>query len=69
MVYMPTDATGKTRKLARRYHGPYWIVVVTPTNAEVKLIERVGEPSIFGAIDRLHRCYPELPDTSWTSLK
>ena len=35
----------------------------------MKLIERVGEPSIFVAIARLRKCYPELPDTSWTGRK
>ena len=69
MVYMPSEVTGKNRKLARPYHGPYHIIAVTPTNAEVKLIERVGEPSIFVAIDRLRKCYPELPDTCWTGRK
>ena len=69
MVFMPSEVTGKNRKLARPYHGPYRIVAVTPTNAEVKLIERVSEPSIFVAIDRLRKCYPELPDTCWTGRK
>ena len=69
MVFMPSEVTGKNRKLARPYHGPYRIIAVTPTNAEVKLIERVSEPSIFVAIDRLHKCYPEVPDTCWTGRK
>ena len=69
MVYMPSEVTGKNRKLARPYHGPYRIVAVTPTNAEVKLIERASEPSIFVAIDRLRKCYPELPDRCWTGRK
>ena len=69
MVYMPSEVTGKNRKLARPYHGPYRIVAVTPTNAEVKLIERASEPSIFVAIDRLCKCYPELSDTCWTGWK
>ena len=69
MVYMPSEVTGKNRKLARPYHGPYRIVAVTPTNAEVKLIERASEPSIFVAIDRVRKCYPELPDRCWTGRK
>ena len=69
MVYMPSEVTGKNRKLARPYHGPYRIIAVTPTNAEVKLIERTSEPSIFVAIDRLRKCYPELPDRCWTGRK
>ena len=55
MVYMPSEATCKNRNLVRPYHGPYRIVAVTPTNAEVKLIEQVSQPSIFVAIDRLRK--------------
>ena len=66
MVYMPTDVTGKERKLARPYHGPYRIVTLTLTNAEVKLVDSVDDPSIFVALDRLRHCYPEIPDASWT---
>ena len=69
MVYMPTDVTGKERKLARPYHGPYRIVTLTPTNAEVKLVDSVDDPSIFVALDRLRHCYPEIPDTSWTGRR
>ena len=69
MVYMPSEVTGKNRKLARPYHGLYRIVAVTPTNAEVKLIERASEPSIFVAIHRLWKCYPELSDASCTGRK
>ena len=55
MVYMPSETTCKNRNLVRPYHGPYRIVAVTPTNAEVKLIEQVSQPSIFVAIDRLRK--------------
>ena len=66
MVYMPGDVSGKKWKIARPYHGPYRILSVTPTNAEVQLIESPSEPSLFVALGHLRRCYPELPDTSWT---
>ena len=65
MVYVLSEVTGKNCKLARPYH----IVAVTPINAEVKLIEQASEPSIFVAIDRLRKCYPELPDHCWTGRK
>ena len=52
MVYMPGETTEKDRKLTRPYHGPYCIVGLTAVNAEVKLIERPKEPSIFVAIGR-----------------
>ena len=51
MVYMPSEVTGKNRKLARPYHGPYHIVAVTPTNAEVKLSELVNHPSLLRSTD------------------
>ena len=51
MVYMPTDVAGKDRKLARTYHGPYRITALTPTNAKVKLVDGVDDPSIFVGLD------------------
>ena len=69
MVLMPSDTTGKNRKLARPYHGPYRIVNLTATNAEVTLIEYPKDPPIFVAIDRLRRCYLEQSDAAWTGRK
>jgi hypothetical protein len=69
MVYMPGDVTGKSWKLARPYHGPFRILSLMPTNAEVQLIEKPGDPSLFVALGRLRRCYPEMTDTSWTGRK
>ena len=66
MVYMPGDVTGKNWKLARPYHGPFRILSLTPTNAEVKLIEKSGDPSLFVALGRLRKCYPEMTNASWT---
>ena len=68
MVYMPKDVSGKTWKFARPYHGPFRVVSITPTNAEVQLIDGT-DPSIFVAIDRLRKCYPEQLDTSWVGGK
>ena len=66
MVFMPSEVTGKDRKLARPYHGPFHL---TPNNAEVQLIERPQDQTIFIAIDRLRKCYQELSDQSWTGRK
>ena len=67
MVYMPGDVAGKDWKLARPYHGPYRITGLTPTNAEVQLIEKPSNPTLFVALGRVRRCYPEIPpDVSWT---
>ena len=49
-MFMPSETTRKDHKLTRPYHGPYCIVSLTATNAEVKLIERPREPSIFVAV-------------------
>ena len=65
MVYMPGDVSGKSWKLARPYHR-LRILSLTPTNAEVQLIEKPGDPPLFVALSRLRRCYPEMTDASWT---
>ena len=44
MVYMPQEVSGKDRKLARPFHGPFRIINLTPTNAEVQLVEKPEEP-------------------------
>ena len=69
MIFMPSETTGKDRKLARPYHGPYRVVSLTATNAEVKLIENPQESSIFVALDRLRKCYPEQSNATWTGRK
>ena len=64
---MPGDVSGKDWKLARPYHGPYRIISLTPTNAEVQLVEKPSDPTLFIAIGRLRKCYPEIPaNVSWT---
>ena len=50
MVYMPRDVSGKDWKLARPYHGLYRIISLTPTNAEVQLVEKPSDPTLFIAI-------------------
>ena len=66
MVFMPAETQGRDRKLARPYHGPYRVLNVTPTNVEVRLIDKPKDPSIFISLDRVTPCYPELGDSSWT---
>ena len=36
MVFMPGDVTGKDRKLAWPYHGPFTVIHLTPNDAEVQ---------------------------------
>ena len=43
MVYVPGDVAGKSWKLTRPYHGPFRILSLTPTNAEMQLTEKPGQ--------------------------
>ena len=64
---MPTDVTDKERKLARPYHGFYRILALIPTMPNWNLLIGIHDPSISVALDRLCPCYPEIPNSSWTS--
>ena len=50
---MPSDSTGTNWKLARPYHGPYRVLQVTPTNAEMRLVDQPKGDSLHlsGYID------------------
>ena len=61
MVHMPQSVSGKAWKLARPFYGPYHVLSLTLTNAEVKLIDKPDSESIFVALNRVRFCYPELP--------
>ena len=69
MVYMPHSVSGKAWKLARPFYGPYRVLSLTPTNAEVKLIDKPDSDPIFVALNRVRLCYPELPSKSWSGQK
>jgi len=62
MVYQPGEVQGKEVPI----FGPYRIVSLTPNCAEVILMDRPRDSSIFVALDRVRYCCPELGDTSWT---
>ena len=66
MVHMKGTVKGKAWKFSRPYHGPYRVITVTGTNAEVRLVDDPTADSIFVSLDRVKPCYPELPDVSWT---
>ena len=66
MVLMPTEAKGEKRKLARPVHGPFRVLTVTPTNAEVRVVDDPKAASVFVALDRVRLCYPEQADVTWT---
>ena len=65
-MFTPSEKNGTTWKLARPFYGPYRIVDLTPTNAEVRLIDKPEDPTIFVTLNRARLCYPELPDKSWS---
>ena len=65
MVYMPSAVKGKAWKLARPFYGPYRVLAATPTNLEVKPVDKPDAESIFVSLDRIRPCYPELPNVSW----
>ena len=44
MTYMPGAAQGKNWKLARPFYGPYRI---TPTNAEIRLVDKPNDLAIL----------------------
>ena len=69
MVHMPSNVQGQDRKLARPFHGPYHVLAVTPTNAEVRLVGQPTGESIFMLLDRVRCCYPEQSDETWTGKK
>ena len=53
MVYFPSSIQGKAWKFARPYFGPYYVVSLTPTNAEVRLVDRPNDGTLFVALERL----------------
>ena len=65
MVFFPSQVKGKAWKLARPYFGPYKVLSLTPTNAEVQLAHDSESESIFVALDRVRRCYDEMSDEVW----
>ena len=65
MVYFPRDVQGKAWKFARPYYGPYTVLSLTPTNAEVCLLSCPEGDTIFVALDRIRPCYAEMSDEVW----
>ena len=66
MVLMPSAAKGEKRKFAHPFHGPFRVLTVTPTNAEVKLVDDPKADPIFVALDRVCLYHPEEGDVTWT---
>ena len=47
MVHMPGNVKGNAWKLVRPFHGPFRVTSVTPTNAEVRLVDEPKSETIF----------------------
>ena len=62
MVHMPSEVQGKTWKFARPFHGPFRVLSLT---AEVRLVDEPKSQSIYVSLNRVQKCYEELPDQSW----
>ena len=58
MVSLHGAAQRKAWKLARPYFGPYQIVALTPTNAEIRSVNQSdGSETLFMSLDRVRPCY------------
>ena len=58
--------SGKELEASKTLYGPYRVLQVTPTSVEVRLLDQPKSDSIFVALERVRRCYPEQGDTTWT---
>ena len=65
MVHFPSAVQGKAWKFACPYFGPYRVISLTPTNAEVRLLHRPDEATLFVALDRVRPCYTEMTNEVW----
>ncbi len=63
---MPHVATGKYRKLAHPFHGPYRVQALTNTDVCAVPVDDPDAEPIFVHLSRVRPCYKELPNVSWT---
>ena len=65
-VHKPGLKRGKAHKFYRPFQGPYRIIEIWGTGAEVLLIEKPKAGTIRVALDRLRRCPKEISGTGGT---
>ena len=65
MVYIPHEATGKDRKLALPYHGPYRIIDIRTNCLLLRSVDKPDEQPILVNMDHVSPCPQEVPDQSW----
>ena len=56
-----TRIHGEAAKLAHPFFGPFQVLSVTPSNAEVRLVDRPDKRSIFVSLSQVRECYDEFP--------
>ena len=61
-VYSPAERSGKAYKFARPFKGPYRVMKMLPSGAELSLIAEPTGPTIRVALNRLRRCPKEIVD-------
>ena len=66
---MPSELCGEEHKLRRPFHGPYRVLNITETNAEVRLADSPTDDSIFVNLNRIRLCYPDQGESTWTGEK
>jgi len=66
---MPQEVSGKNRKLALPYHGPYWVCEVHPNCVIVRQVDKPEEEPILVSMDCVVRCSDQLPDMSCLEKK
>jgi len=59
---MTSKLQGPERKVALPFHGPYCVIRVTLTNAEVPSLSKPGDLTIIVAFSRVRQCYLEQSD-------
>ena len=64
---MPAKVTGKTRKFARPYHGPYRVVESSGQGVVVKPVSDPKVKTIRVSLERVRRCPDGVPDDFWPS--
>ena len=65
MVHFPSQVTGKAWKFSRPFFGPYKVLSLMPTNAEVQLLNAPQDQPIFVSLSRVRPCYEEMSDEIW----
>ena len=69
MIHMPGSVKGKAWKLVRPFHGPYRVISMISTNAEVRLVDQPDSDTIFVSLSQVCPCYSEIADVSWSGNK